>query len=124
MDGHAIRAAAAEGLKRKTIEDFTADAEDEGAKKTQLKKELRSSTSISVKDSTNALAKFASVLEHANDYKLEEIAVGKEANMLAARKIKLEEKCYLLDKAEREAQFALEQQERQGLLDIMRGTLE
>ncbi|ETV90283.1 hypothetical protein H310_14898 [Aphanomyces invadans] len=61
MDGHAICDAAAEGLKRKTVEDSTDDADDEGAKKTQLKKELRSSTSTSVKDSKNALAKFASL---------------------------------------------------------------
>ncbi|RHY14202.1 hypothetical protein DYB32_010865, partial [Aphanomyces invadans] len=113
MDGHIIRAAALEGLKRKTVDDAKDDADDEGTNKAQIKKELRNSTSMSVKESTNALAKFASVLEHANDFKLEEIAIGKEANALAARKLELEEKRYLLDKAEREARFALEQQERQ-----------
>ncbi|ETW03261.1 hypothetical protein H310_05657 [Aphanomyces invadans] len=40
------------------------------------------------------------------------------------RKLELEEKRYELDKAEREARFALEQQERQLQFEIMKGTLE
>ncbi|RHY76669.1 hypothetical protein DYB30_013516 [Aphanomyces astaci] len=114
-DGHTVRSAAV------TLGDEGDDNDSDEAKKTMMKKERRSSAIM--KESVNAVMSFTSIMENTNKFKIDELAFQKESNAIAMRKLELDEKRYLLDKAEREARFALEQQERQGQMDFMRGLL-
>ncbi|ETV68870.1 hypothetical protein, variant [Aphanomyces astaci] len=120
-DGHTVRSAALTGMKRKSLGDEGDDNDSDEAKKTMMKKERRSSAIM--KESVNAVMSFTSIMENTNKFKIDELAFQKESNAIAMRKLELDEKRYLLDKAEREARFALEQQERQGQMDFMRGLL-
>ncbi|RHY41026.1 hypothetical protein DYB34_008659 [Aphanomyces astaci] len=120
-DGHTVRSAALTGMKRKSLGDEGDDNDSDEAKNTMMKKERRSSAIM--KESVNAVMSFTSIMENTNKFKIDELAFQKESNAIAMRKLELDEKRYLLDKAEREARFALEQQERQGQMDFMRGLL-
>ncbi|OQR96943.1 hypothetical protein ACHHYP_12886 [Achlya hypogyna] len=84
--------------------------------------QLHSTTSV--QEAADIVCAFTAMMENSNKLKMEELAVQKEANDIAQRKLELEELRYLLDKAEREARFALEQRERQGQLEFMHGALE
>ncbi|RHZ12583.1 hypothetical protein DYB26_007845 [Aphanomyces astaci] len=94
-DGHTVRAAAV------TLGDEGDDNDSDEAKKTIMKKERRSCAIM--KESDNAVMSFTSIMENTNKFKIDELAFQKESNAIAMRKLELDEKRYLLDKAEREA---------------------
>jgi hypothetical protein len=77
-----------------------------------------------VKDAAAAVIDFTSMMEASNEFKRAELASKNEANALMQRKVELEERRYLLDKAEREARFAMEQQERQAQLQFLQTTID
>ncbi|ETV65103.1 hypothetical protein H257_18093 [Aphanomyces astaci] len=58
-------------------------------------------------ESANAIMSFTSIMETTNKFNVDELAFQKESNAIAMRTLELDEKCYLLDKAEGEASFAL-----------------
>ncbi|ETV67127.1 hypothetical protein H257_16669 [Aphanomyces astaci] len=68
-----------------------------------MKKERRSSAIM--KESVNAVMSFTSIMENTNKFKIDELTFHKESNAIAMRKLELDEKRYLLDKAEREARM-------------------
>ncbi|RHZ07056.1 hypothetical protein DYB31_011669 [Aphanomyces astaci] len=64
------------------------------------------------------VASLVEMVAKTNDVKAEEVRAQHENNMLAQKKLELDEKRYELDKAEREARFALERREREAQLDF------
>ncbi|RHY08804.1 hypothetical protein DYB36_000357 [Aphanomyces astaci] len=108
-------------LKRKAVEEDGESSDSDGA--TTPKKYSRRRPTI-LKESTHDVATFMSMMESTNKVRMEELALQKEVNAITARKLELDEKRYLLEKAEREARLALEQQERQMQIEFMRSTLD
>ncbi|RHY27719.1 hypothetical protein DYB32_006580 [Aphanomyces invadans] len=104
-DGHRLREAAVVSMKRKPETNVEADE----ASPSKIKESKRSTA---LKNAAAAIVDLPSILEASAEFKRAELETKRDANALLQRKIELEEQRYLLDKAEREARFALEQQER------------
>ncbi|KDO22368.1 hypothetical protein SPRG_11320 [Saprolegnia parasitica CBS 223.65] len=136
-DGHRIRAAALQGLKRKTAggdDDQESDHEDHDETPSKRSKRAAAATN----DVASVVKDFLSMIASTNQLKHEEVAakreeiaakraevaVRKEELALRHRKLELEEQRYLLDKAEREARFQMEKTEREAQLQFMRSTIE
>ncbi|ETV93110.1 hypothetical protein H310_12894 [Aphanomyces invadans] len=116
-DGHRVREAALVTLKRKA--EANGLDEDPGPSKV---KEAKGPSAL--KDAASAVVDIMSMIDASNEFKRAELEAKRESNALLQRKVELEEQRYLLDKAEREARFALEQQERQSQLQFMQSTID
>ncbi|RHY19705.1 hypothetical protein DYB32_010186 [Aphanomyces invadans] len=116
-EGLMLREAAQMTMKRKS--DALEEEEEVSPSKV---KEPRPSSAL--KDAASAVVDIMSMIDTSNEFKRTEIDAKRESNALMQRKVELGERRYLLDKAERDARFALEQQERQSQLQYIQSTID
>ncbi|RHY15929.1 hypothetical protein DYB32_010698 [Aphanomyces invadans] len=75
-------------------------------------------------ETASVVSTLVDMLAKANEVKADEAQAQHKSNELAQQKLELEEKRYVLDKAQREAQFSVERREREAQLKFMQGALE
>ncbi|ETV90045.1 hypothetical protein H310_15123 [Aphanomyces invadans] len=106
-------------MKRKMIE---ADEVDWSEEATRNKKQSRSS-SQRLTEAGVVVASLVEMVSKANEVRTEEVRAQQDSNMLAQKKLELEERRYELDKAEREARFALDRREREAQFIFARNSI-
>ncbi|ETV95208.1 hypothetical protein H310_11465 [Aphanomyces invadans] len=115
-DGHRVREATLITMKRNAD---TFDLDDDATP--SKVKGGRSSSAL--KDAESAVVDIMSMIDASNEFKRAELEAKRESNAPLQRKV-LEVQRYRFDKAEREANLALEQQERQSQLKFMEITID